>query len=186
MYHTSFEVHPLYHVSLTLIQSLYYPNPQVMDDFAQNIDAVHAGEELKPRFSFPEGFMSSQGGSDKDKGSDMFSDRDRGWDKSSDREGFPGLGLGLGQESAVSAAMMNVPVVTLEYADTMSLQHLHTLFERRMAVRKGSDIPSPGPVAKSPAHYTTSPTQHTSSLTGFPTQHNINPNPTIILKMFTQ
>ena len=90
---------------------------KVMDDFAQNIDAVQASGELKPRYAFPEGFLT-QGGSDQDKGSDKDKglgevrglDRgyDRRWDRGLDSDGFDGLGMGLGQESAVAAAMMNV------------------------------------------------------------------------------
>ena len=153
---------------------------KVMDDFAQNIDAVQGGGELKPRYSFPDGFLSSQEG----EGSDQFLAQknslsngfDRGCDQGVDREEWKGVGLGLrlglGQESAVSAAMMrNVPT-TLEYADTLSIQHLHTLFDRRMALKKGSEgtSPSPGPVAGSPAYHSTSPPQHTTSSTGLSIQ----------------
>jgi hypothetical protein len=143
-----------------------------MDDFAQNIDVVHAGGELQPRLTFPEGFLSTQGqGSDKNKetyyksGSDKFSDK--GWK----RDELTGLDLKLGQESAVAAAMMidDVQPGTLEYADRMSIHHLHTLFDRRMALRNKScsdDGHTPGPVAGYPTHHTTPSTQQSTSLTG--------------------
>ena len=141
---------------------------KVMDDFAQNIDAVHGGGELKPRFTFSEGFLSSHDGSDKfnepSSGKFFGEDGDKGWDSEEGKELV--LGLGVGQDSAVTAAMIkNVPT-TLEYADTMSLQHLHTLFHRRMALKKGSDVSSSGPAAGSPVYHMTSPTQPTTSSTG--------------------
>ena len=145
---------------------------KVMDDFAQNIDAVHGGGELKPRLTFPVGFGTSQGWMDTDKHEGLDRGVERGLDKGLDR-GYEwsraGLGLGSGQESAVATAMINVPT-TLEYADTLSIQHLHTLFDRRMALKKGSDRTSLGPAAGSSPQHSTSPTQQsTISSTGLST-----------------
>ena len=85
--------------------------------------------------------------------------------------------------------MQNTTAVptTLEYADTLSLHHLHTLFDRRMALRKGtgSDMregTSPGPSVASPALRATSPTQHTTSFSGLLyISMTIIKNPTIVL-----